>query len=45
LYNIEYERRIGAKPRHWRVVAQAVGPFASWGLEDNAADIYIPYQR
>jgi len=39
LCNTEYESRIGAKPRHWRVVAQAVGPLASWGLEDNATDI------
>jgi len=43
--NIEYERRIGAKPRHWRVVAQAVGPFSSWGFEDNATDIYRTSQR
>ena len=37
--NIEYKSIIGAKPRHCQVVAQAVGPFASWGFEDNATNI------
>ena len=33
------------KARHWRVVAQAVGPFASWGFEENALDIYRTSQK
>ena len=41
----EYKSKKGVDLRHWRVVAQAIGPLASWCFEDIAIDLYRSSQR